>query len=344
MILRCGSLDANVFDRSAVKRFGRTWQPLDGTRAGAGQAVRTVSIPVWAAAEEAAPAGLSASLAVTGAANALSCSNFVPEYLQAEVLLPEGSSEALLRAVTDSLGAAAAENGMRIEAFHGTVTAAVTRPVITACVSGQHPVFSREEAQERTEGTEKGRELLAVGTAGQSGTVILCAARRQELEKRFPLQFLEKAWRMKEALSVLPALSAMKEAGIVPLRMKAGTAGGVYAALWAFADAGREGRNGMTVELPAIPIRQETVELADACGVHPYQMSAEGFLLAAVDSGEDAALRLKERGFAAARIGVLEPGREKILVNGQERQNLNRPEPDSLLRYLEQKSSSHGTT
>lgn len=338
MILRSGSLDANVFDRSAVKRFRNVWRPPDGAQAGTGQAaVHTYSIPARADAAEEELAGLSASLAVTGAVNALACSNVVPACLQAEVLLPEGSSEALLRAITDALGASAAETGVFIEDFHGAVTAAVTRPVITACASGQHPVFPREETAERRDrpqGDEEGRDLLAVGTAGQSGAVILCAAERHELEKRFPMQFLEKARRMKETLSVLPTLCAMREEGIVPLRLKAAGEGGVYAALWEFADAGRGGWNGLTAELPAIPIRQETVELADACGIHPYQMSAQGFLLAAVEDGEDAALRLKERGFAAARIGALQRGREKVLTNAGERQSLNRPEPDSLLRYL----------
>lgn len=338
MILRSGSLDANVFDRSAVKRFRNVWRPLDGAEDGAGQAaVHTYSIPTPADAAEEELAGLSASLAVTGAANALACSNVVPACLQAEVFLPEGSSEALLRAITDALGVSAAETGVFIGNFHGAVTAAVTRPVVTACVSGQQPIFPREETAERRnrpQGDEKGRDLLAVGTAGQSGTVILCAARQQELEKRFPMQFLEKSRRMKETLSVLPALCTMREEGIVPLRLKAAAEGGVYAALWDFADTGRGGWNGLTAELPAIPIRQETVELADACGIHPYQMSAQGFLLAAVEDGENAALRLRERGFAAARIGALQRGREKVLANAGEEQSLNRPEPDSLFRYL----------
>ncbi len=338
MILRPGSLDANVLDRSAVKRFRNVWRPLDGAEDGAGQAaVHTYSIPTPADAAEEELAGLSASLAVTGAANALACSNVVPACLQAEVFLPEGSSEALLRAITDALGVSAAETGVFIGNFHGAVTAAVTRPVVTACVSGQQPIFPREETAERRnrpQGDEKGRDLLAVGTAGQSGTVILCAARQQELEKRFPMQFLEKSRRMKETLSVLPALCTMREEGIVPLRLKAAAEGGVYAALWDFADTGRGGWNGLTAELPAIPIRQETVELADACGIHPYQMSAQGFLLAAVEDGENAALRLRERGFAAARIGALQRGREKVLANAGEEQSLNRPEPDSLFRYL----------
>ncbi len=341
MILRSGALDANVFDRSVVKRLSGVWSPRAGADSGKNfekgcegdgmqLAVCTRSLPV-----------LSVPLAVAGAVNEVVCKGVLPDVLEVTVLLPPGSEESLLRAITDSLRASAAAAGLCVADFHGAVTTAVTRPVVTVSAAGHLPMVALPGTPPDPSSCAPKRErtaadILAVGYIGLSGTAVLAAARRQELEQRFPLQLLERADRMGKELWVLPYLTAMKNEGVCPARLTAVSEGGVYAALWRLAAKGDSRRKGLEVELPAIPVRQETIEIADDCGINPYQMSSDGLLLAVVEDGREAAERLTERGIRAAYIGTLQEGQDKILRNGEERQSLNRPKPDALQSYLEQ--------
>lgn len=384
MILRSGALDANVFDRSVVKRLSGGWSPRAGADSGKNfekgcegdgmqLAVCTRSLPV-----------LSVPLAVAGAVNEVVCKGVLPDVLEVTVLLPPGSEESLLRAITDSLRASAAAAGahiadylqtyaapgapaadfpctsaaaaeahiadfprpgeaagLRVADFHGAVTTAVTRPVVTVSAAGHLPMVALPGTPPDPSSCAPKRErtaadILAVGYIGLSGTAVLAAARRQELEQRFPLQLLERADRMGKELWVLPYLTAMKNERVCPARLTAVSEGGVYAALWRLAAKGDSRRKGLEVELPAIPVRQETIEIADDCGINPYQMSSDGLLLAVVEDGREAAERLTERGIRAAYIGTLQEGQDKILRNGEERQSLNRPKPDALQSYLEQ--------
>ena len=59
-----------------------------------------------------------------------------------------------------------------------------------------------------------------------------------------------------------------------------------------------------------------------------------GCVLAVVADAESSSELLAEQGIYSKKIGELTKGRDKILINGEERQNLNRPEADSLLTIL----------
>ena len=357
MILRTGTLDENVRDRSVVKRLQEVWnfEPAAEDREAADVksniAACTQSIPVGDGNAQTAAelAALSARLAMTGAANELACSGIRPEGAQVTVLLPEESEESLLRAITDSLRGAAKEAGVWISGFYGEATPAVTRPVTSVSTAGHRPLLQSEngvkdwnEKKAVAIETDGAADLLAIGAVGKSGTAILTAAREKELSLRFPQQFLEKARRMGEDLLVLPYLMQMQEAGIYPMQMEAASDGGIYAALWRLAEKGKGQVRGMTAELPDILIRQETVELADYYDINPYQMSSIGAVLAVVSDGEEAQRKLNERGVRAECIGRVQKGRDKVITNGDEKQNLNRPGPDALMQRLEQMQKSFG--
>ncbi len=356
MILRTGTLDENVRDRSVVKRLQGVWnfelaaEDREAADMQPNIAACTQSIPVGDGNAQTAAelAALSGRLAMMGAANELACRGIRPEGVQVTVLLPEESEESLLRAITDSIRGAAEEAGVWISGFYGEATPAVTRPVISVSAAGHRPLQSENGVLDWNEKKaaaiepDGAADLLAIGAVGKSGTAILTAARKEELGQRFPQQFLEKARRMGEDLLVLPYLMQMQEAGIYPLQMEAASDGGIYAALWRLAEKGKGQVRGMTVELPDIPIRQETVELADYYDINPYQMSSIGAVLAVVSDGEEAQRKLNEREVRAECIGRVQKGKDKVITNGDEKQNLNRPGPDALMQRLEQMQKSCG--
>ena len=121
------------------------------------------------------------------------------------------------------------------------------------------------------------------------------------------------------------------EIGICPAYLVNGAGGGVFAALW---ELSKESDCGIMAELPEIPLFQETIEVTDYYGINPYQMSSAGCMLAVVQDAEYTSMLLAESGIYSKPVGRLTEGRDKILVNGEERQNLNRPEADALLPLL----------
>lgn len=320
MKLRNGALDDNVYGRSVLRRLDGVTQPKAMHAAQYGSPFTLPS----------RHAGMLA--AVTALNDAAAC-GIRPEELEASILLPEGSEEALLRSMVDELQDTAKAAGVRITSCCAETGDFVTRPVILARAQGITRYFSSEE--KRTEEKKTGGEILVIGRIGLEGTFLLASERRQELEQRFPVRMLDRAERMRELLLMPSAMEALSRSGVVPSFVINGTGGGIYAALWELA---RQSGTGFAVELPELPVFQETIELTDFYGINPYQMRAGGCLVLTVPDAEKACCLLAERGIYSRPVGKLTEEKSRLLINGEEQQNLNRPDADSLLTVLEHRT------
>ncbi len=327
MILRNGAIDDNVYERSVRKRLQGVQVPGNMRPSVSGNPVSFRT----------AHAGF---LSVVNAVNDLASEGIRSEEIRVTILLPEGRGESILRGITDEICETAKAAGVRVSACCAQTSSAVTRPVVFTQARGRKSFFA-EGAQipnraERTPEKRPGsgpavREILMLGRAGLEGTFLLATEKRGELETRFPVRMLERAAAMKELLLMTPAVEALGENGICPAYLVNGAGGGVLAMLW---ELSKESGCGMSAELPAIPMFQETIEMTDYYGINPYQMSSAGCMLAVVPDAENASALLAESGIYSKPVGRLTEGRDKLLMNGEERQNLNRPEADALLPLL----------
>ena len=91
---------------------------------------------------------------------------------------------------------------------------------------------------------------------------------------------------------------------------------------------------GLKVDLKAIPIRQETVEICEFFEVNPYQLLSGGALLFTTDDGEKLVDALMEEGIPAAVVGFLQEGNDKIIVNNDETRFLDMPQADEIHKVL----------
>ena len=64
-------------------------------------------------------------------------------------------------------------------------------------------------------------------------------------------------------------------------------------------------------------------------------MKSMGSLLAVTDDADGLIGKLEGSGIPAARIGALTDDRDKILINGGEIRYLDLPQPDELLKIME---------
>ncbi len=292
MELRTGKAGVHVLDRS-VRRI------LHGVLEENSKDTRLSSAPVWLAGEE------SGALAVLCAANTLLEKAVTPREVQTVILLPVGSEESLLRSIEEGIRREAESLGLVITGGHTEVTPAVTRPVVTGAASGT-------PWEEKRLPGKPGRDIVAAGWTGLSGTCLLAGKKEAELLSRFPLSLFCRTRREK------------------PLAV-AGKEGGVFASLWRLSE---KAGTGFAVDLLKIPILQETVEITDHFEVNPYQMESLGMMLFL--SGDGAALvrELEKNGIRAEKIGHLTEDNDKCIRNGEERRSLELPVPDPLIGIL----------
>lgn len=94
---------------------------------------------------------------------------------------------------------------------------------------------------------------------------------------------------------------------------------------------------GLEIDLRAIPIRQETVEICEFFGVNPYQIMSSGSMLIAAEDGQAVVRALKDAGIPGTVVGRTTASNARILRNKEEIRYLDKPQPDELYRALEVK-------
>lgn len=170
-------------------------------------------------------------------------------------------------------------------------------------------------------------DIVIVGPVGLAGTRKLLSDHRELLTENFPAAFLDQADQVlsiEETDRLAEAVEGfLKEtAGLVYI--SEGGPGGIEADLWR---AGEALKSGLSADLQKIPIRQETVEIAEFLNENPYQLDSKGSWLILAENGRHVANYFKARGFRAATVGELkkEKGRVFHFDHGRETRFLEKP-------------------
>ena len=88
--------------------------------------------------------------------------------------------------------------------------------------------------------------------------------------------------------------------------------------------------------MKAVPMLQETIEFANYYDIDPYKMRSAGSLLAVTGDADALIGKLEGSGIPAVKIGELAEDHDKILINDDEIRYLDLPQPDELLKVMEQ--------
>lgn len=181
------------------------------------------------------------------------------------------------------------------------------------------------------------QDLLLAGYMALSGAAALAQEEYACLCRRLPQEFLQKtieaSKRLGNSIRTLPSYLAAGTKTGASACFALG-AGGLFNGLWYMAEAWQA---GFAVDLEAVPMRQETVEICEILKLNPYYLySADSFLIAA-RHGERLCRELRKQGWPAAVIGTLSEGNQKILLHGAAEGCLNRPREDERERFLKRK-------
>ena len=262
-------------------------------------------------------------LAIQITANDLASSGAEPVGVMLTVLLPEEIEEEDIREMMRQAEEACARFHIQVMGGHTEVTRAVNQPVIS--VTGVGKV--REDRLVSTAGAKPGQDILVTKWIGIEGTSIIAKEKERELRQRFSEAFVETAKGFDQYLSVVPESQIAVEHGVSAMHDV--TEGGIYGALWEVAEASGI---GLEIDLKAIPIRQETVEVCEYFELNPYYLISSGCMLMAAERGHDLVRELQAAGIPAVVIGKAVEGKARRIWNGGEESYLERPKTDELYK------------
>ena len=174
-----------------------------------------------------------------------------------------------------------------------------------------------------------GQDIVLTKWIGLEGTLrILDAKKEENLEKRFFRNlFLHQVEEFRETIFAEREIRVAKAGGVSVMRQVG--EGGIFAALYRLA---KEADTGLVVDLKAMPVRQETIEICEYYKLNPYQLASTGNILMICDDGEALADALRKEETEVAVIGRLTDNNDKIIQNGEDIRYIDRPAPDELMK------------
>lgn len=263
--------------------------------------------------------------AMAKAVNDLASRGARPSGVEIQILLPPEVNESRLREMTEEAARAGSAHAVQI------LTADVqVSPVVRTAVVSVHGVGVQngEETVEPGMGCP-GQEIVLLGWVGLEGSLRLFDEKEKELRERFVPAFFHALEKKRDEIFALEAAVAARASGVQAMQQI--SEGGILAALWDLSEAAGI---GLSVNMKQMSIRQETVELCEFYHLNPYQLTSNGSILMVAPDGQELCDRLNDCGMKASVIGKLTEGREKMILNGEEKRYLDRPAPDELTKIF----------
>lgn len=245
-----------------------------------------------------------------------------PIGVSVQIDLPPYAYESRLKAMAEAMEAAGSEHGLQILCAKAEVS-----PVLSEAMVSVTAVGTVEDRLLESGGASAGQDIVLSGWTGLEGMLRIARAREEELARRFVPSFMNQIWRCGDGLFALDAVRTARAHGASALHQIG--QGGILAALWELAEAADA---GLEADMRKMSICQETVEVCEHFRINPYQLTSAGSMLIATDDGAGLAAKLTAGGKQASVIGRLTDGRERVLLGGEEKRFLDRPQPDELLK------------
>lgn len=325
--MRPGKISDSVLKRSVLKQIRtRTQEVINGAGIGEDCAIFAPSRGYASAVSQAAvPREEDLIRALVKCANNVACAGARPVAFMLTLLLPGETEEQLLRQLMTAAENTCGLLEMQIAGGHTTVSRHVDCPV--ACVTAYGIPAQEDLPLVTTRGAVPGQDIVLTKWIGLEGTAILARHYREGLRERYPAHLVEEAAGFDRYLSIIPEAASAAKSGVRV--MHDASEGGILASLWELAESSGV---GLTIDLRKIPIRQETVEVCEFCGVNPYTLASSGCLVLTADRGEELVKRLDREGIPAVVIGGITDSHDRLIYNAEEKRYLDKPVQDEIHR------------
>lgn len=260
-------------------------------------------------------------LAVSVTANDLASAGAEPLAIMLTILLPAGSSEELLSSLMSEVSEQAGLLNIEIIGGHTEVTDTVVRPLLSVTGIGR----VKKEKFVLTGGAHPGEDLIVTKSVGIEGTYIIATEHEKELSESLPESLIKRAQGFIKDISVVKEGLIAGEYGASAMHDI--TEGGIYGALWELCESSGV---GCEVDIKKIPIRQETIEIAEVFGLDPYRLISSGSMLIACKDGNGLLSELSKAGIEASYIGRTNETKKRIIKTNAGERFLTHPGTDEL--------------
>lgn len=310
--MNCGKVPGNILKRSVVNLIG------NGPRTGIDATVhRTDGCCILSSTQTGAvDSGISPWLAVVKACNNIWAAKGEVSGVMAAFLLSERTKERELKALTRQTMEACRMCHTELSGGHTEVTDGVNRIISTITAVGKsfsNPLTVRD--------LKPGMEIVMTKWAGLEEAAVLLNNKTEyeKLSQRFSPYYMNNFSDYTKWLSIEAEALAARQWGEVI--MHDNSDGGVFGSLWDMAEGSGL---GFEVDLRAIPVRQEIIELAYVCDRNIYRMKSSGSLMIACNSGRELVNCLAKQEIPASVIGKFTDNNDKIIRNEDEIRYLER--------------------
>ena len=323
--MEIGKLKESVLKRSVIKQL-HVKRPEVGNGPGIGEDCATLQVgPDEEIVMSTDPITGTASdigeLAVTVSINDLASAGAEPIGILLTVLLTPRMREAKLKAIMEQVDNACKRYNVQVMGGHTEVTEAVNQPLISVTAVGK----VKKGCMVSTGGAKPDMDIVITKWIGLEGTSIIAKDHEEELLTRLPQGLIDTAKGFDQYLSVLPESRVAVEHGVAAMHDI--TEGGIFGALL---EMGEASGVGIDVDLKAIPVKQETIEVCEFFGINPYELISSGSMLIATNDGNGLVRKLADAGVAAAIIGKSNSSNDKRVISGDEVRFLEPPKADAL--------------
>lgn len=308
-----GKAPGNVLKRSVINLIGNGPRiGIDVSEHAVGEDIRIVSSTQVGLINN----PIAATLAVVKACNNIYAAGADVLGVQAAFMLSAKSKERELKRLTRQTMAACKQCNTFLSGGHTEITEAVNYPVSTITAIGNR-IGNTPTVKDIT----PGMEIVMTKWAGLEEAAILLNDTEvlAKLKERFSPYYMGSFGNYEEWLSIADESVIAREFDDVI--MHDNSDGGVFGSLWDMAEGSGL---GFEVDLRAIPLRQEIIELAYVCNLNIYRMKSSGSLMIVCRSGEQLVNRLNDQGIPATIIGKFTDNNDKIIRNEDEIRYLER--------------------
>ena len=191
-------------------------------------------------------------------------------------------------------------------------------------------IHMESQAPVKMNGAKPGDDIVMTKWIGLEGTALIARSSFDKLKARYPADIVDEAAGFLKYLSVIPEAATAVESGASD--MQAVREGGIFGGLWELA---AKNGVGLVADLCSIPVRQEAIEVCEYFDLNPYELMAGGSLLITCPNGGALVRALADCKIAAAVIGKITDGNDRIIRHEDENRFLEPVRGDEIYKYYE---------
>lgn len=252
-----------------------------------------------------------------------------PAWFQATIIVPPGSSPALVRSIARDIGRSARHLGIAVTGGHTEVSPAVRQPIVAGDMQG----VVEKAGLITSSGARIGDAVILTKTAGIEGTSIIARTFAREARTLLGLRGQAEAAHFHHRPGISVVAEALYAARAGATSMHDPTEGGVAAGLYELATIARK---RFVIDLDCIPVHPHTTRLCERFGLQPLGLIGSGALLLTLPEARAGALirALHRRHIPATAIGSVAAGSGVAAHRGGKRVRFMWSQRDELTKLL----------